>query len=217
MRSTLLIVLAAVVAAALVLPWDGVISHWAVAVHLGGDVRRTFETLQQYGDLGTLVLTGLIIWLLDPTRRRRLWDLALASGLTGLACLVLKILVGRPRPALAEPWGFLGPIERFPMPDGQGGQNWLHTWNLGVRGVSDLWSMPSSHTAAAMALSLFLVSIYPRLRPLAVAMVVIVGLGRLLTGAHYPSDLLAGAAVALLIAGPVVRGRWGVRVTGGRG
>jgi undecaprenyl-diphosphatase len=65
--------------------------------------------------------------------------------------------------------------------------------------------MPSSHTAAAMALSLYLIYAYPRLRPLAVAMVLVVGFGRVATGAHYPTDLVVGAAVGYLVSAPIVR------------
>lgn len=204
MRRRLLIAAILLALAALALPWDWPIHQQAArwATHLGGDVRRTLETLEQYGDFGTVVLTGVIIALLDPARRRRLWNLAAASLLTGLACLGLKIVFGRPRPLLGNPWGFVGPVGRYTLRDGQG----LHSWELSARSVADLWSMPSSHTAAAVALSLFLVFHYPRLRPLAIAMVLVVCAGRLLTGAHYLSDLFAGATVGYLVADPIVRG-----------
>jgi membrane-associated phospholipid phosphatase len=200
---------------ALLLPFDHAISQALSWRSTGGDLRRTLETLQQYGDVGTLTLVSAIIYLLDPARRRRLLDLYLAAGATALACLALKILIGRPRPdldkawsSLEKPWTFLGPTGMFPLRGPDGVIHFTHTWDLGHHGVSDLWSMPSSHTAAATALSLFLIHIYPRLRPFAIVMVLIVAFGRVATGAHYPSDLLAGALVGYLVARPIVRSAW---------
>src|SRR5690606_10701937 len=57
----------------------------------------------------------------------------------------------------------------------------------------------------------FLARLYPGLRGVAVALVVLVCCGRVAFGAHYPSDVLAGAAVGWGIGSAAFRGRWGVR------
>ncbi len=200
------------------LPFDGVVAQAASQVRLGGDVRRTLETLQQFGDLASLVIVGLIIWLQDAKRRAALLDLALAAGATGLLCFVAKILIGRPRPGLGEPYVFLLPWRTFDMPilwadPSQAPQVvTIHAWNLAGPRVSQLWSMPSSHTSAATALAIFLILTYPRLKPLALGMVIIVSLMRVLTTAHYPTDVVAGLLAGWLASWPVVSGQWGQRL-----
>ena len=59
--------------------------------------------------------------------------------------------------------------------------------------------MPSSHTAHAVVLGVFLARLYPPLKPMAVTLVVLVGVSRVLLGAHYPSDVVVGGAVAWVI------------------
>jgi membrane-associated phospholipid phosphatase len=200
---------------AVLLPCDGAVSGWFQKHAPGGDVRRSLEALQQYGDVGTILIVSAVVFLLDRERRLRLWDLYLASAATGLVCVALKMLVGRPRPQLGAPGTFLWPWGTYPLPaPGHPAVSVAaHAWEVGRHGAQ-LWSMPSSHTAAAMALSLYLIHVYPRLRPLAVAMVLLVGCGRVITGAHYPTDLIVGAAVGYLVSAPLIRREAGTRLVG---
>ena len=64
----------------------------------------------------------------------------------------------------------------------------------------DRFSFPSGHTLHAVAFSLVLLSYYPQLYWLAVPFTVLVALSRVVLGLHYPSDVLAGAAIGSLIA-----------------
>ena len=80
----------------------------------------------------------------------------------------------------------------------------------GVDLLIDGFSMPSGHSAssAAFAVSLLVVITHPRLRRVALVVlplfVLLVGVSRVVLGAHYPSDVLAGfcsgAGAALLVA-----------------
>ena len=56
------------------------------------------EAWQQYGAIGSLLFTALLVWQMDPPRRVRLWDMAMAIGVVGAAVMVLKVLIGRARP-----------------------------------------------------------------------------------------------------------------------
>jgi len=187
---------------------DGSVSRgasWA-REHLGGDIKRELEAIQQFGAVGSMVLVAVVIALLDPLRRRRLWDLVIATATTAAVVQPMKILVGRPRPKFDDPLVVLGPMGRYRVSDEVGAR---HAWEIGSGISSDLWSMPSSHTAHAVVLGVFLVGLYPRLRPLVVGLVVIVGLSRVLFGAHYPSDVVAGGVVAWVIAQWVMQRRSG--------
>ena len=188
-------------------PLDGYLQPWLHAKNLGGDVRRSLETLQQFGDLSTLVLTALFIWLLDPPRRVRLLDLFAAALAVVIVCNLFKMGLGRPRPALADPWTLVLPWQTYFLPQGVQGVEQLvatHAWQLGERGIARLWSLPSSHTAAAVVLAVFLLQYYPRLKPLLIGLVTLVAMARVILGAHYPSDVVAGAMLAYPVASSLV-------------
>ncbi len=222
--------LIAVPAGLLVMPLDGPLTALARAltnrdnlVHLGGDVVRVLDTLQEYGGLASLVLVAAVIWLLDPGNRRRLADLAVAAALSGVLVPIIKMLVGRPRPrpAMAEiysPGSFLGPFGSAPLGPDIGVR---HAWEFWSPGISNLQSMPSAHTASAAVLSVFLFTLYPRLKPLVITMVIVVALCRVLFTAHWASDVIIGAGVGVAIAQVVMargsaRGGWGCRLLDAR-
>lgn len=217
-----LIALAAGLAAALlVYPFDGPISRAARSAYqspgLGGDLRRAIETLQQFGDLPTTLLLAAVIWLLDPTRRRRLLDLLAAFLLNGLACQLLKMALGRPRPSLNDPATIPGPFGAYPLgvdtaPDGSSIPLGVrHGWELTAPDISSLWSMPSSHTATAAAVGTALLVLYPRLRGLIVPLIALVACARVLVGAHWLSDTLVGAGIGVAIGWLATTRYWGTR------
>ena len=113
------------------------------------------------------VVIGLVlVWL------RRWRDLAYGVVIVGVVWAVnplLKELVSRSRPELWPP-----PME-----------------------LSE-YTFPSGHAAntAALAAAVILIAWTTRLRTVAVvagvALVLVVGLGQLILGVHYPSDILAG-------------------------
>ncbi|MBI3302836.1 MAG: phosphatase PAP2 family protein [Deltaproteobacteria bacterium] len=198
--------------AATVFPFDGVISKSMKDFQLAPDLRSELEALQQYGALSTMVVGIAIIWLVDPERRRRLLDWLAAAALTSLTCTAVKICIGRPRPKFDDPATFLGLWDTYPLTLKAGVTVLRHSWELVGRQPWDLWSMPSSHTALAAVMSVFLVALYPRLRPFGIVMVVLVGSCRVLFREHYPTDVIVGAAVGQLIARQVITACWGTRV-----
>lgn len=202
-------VCAAVAALGLVLmPLDPAVARWAGGLRQSGDLWQELRAFQQYGQGGSIVLGVVLIWLLDPARRRRLLDWGAAALVVWAVVFPMKTLIGRPRPRLNDPYGFLWPWGTWDF-GGDVGQR--HAWEVGAGISSDLWSMPSSHAAFAAVMSVFLIALYPRLRWFGVFIVGLVGAGRVLFGAHYLSDVLIGAALAWLLATLAVGGFWGVR------
>src|SRR5260221_892502 len=65
----------------------------------------------------------------------------------------------------------------------------------------DAFSFPSGHTLHAVAFTLVATAHYPTLAWLLVPFSVLVAMSRLILGLHYPSDVLAGAALGALVAG----------------
>lgn len=200
----------------LVQPYDGPLNAWATqfaASTLKGDLRRELFAWQQYGQGVAIAVVALAIALVDVRNRFRLWDLALAVVLAKVTVQLAKMLIGRPRPreVFNDPHTFLGPWGQYPIfKDGQ----WrlVHAWDTSSGAGSDLWAMPSSHTMFAFVLSVFLAHVYPPLRPLVFALAVIVGVGRVLFDAHWPSDVIVGAAAGIAVGGVVVGQSWGCRL-----
>ena len=72
--------------------------------------------------------------------------------------------------------------------------------------------MPSSHTSAAVVLSVFVALLWPRLGWFALVMVVLVALSRVVFTAHWLGDVVVGAIIGSLLSYPIIRGFWGVRL-----
>lgn len=129
------------------------------------------------GDGGLLFIAATALLLLLPKTRKA--GLAAALGLVFsllFTNLLLKNLIQRPRP-----WETAA---------------FLH--NLVTETDT---SFPSGHTSAAFAFALALTrsdTARRRLKIAAVAVAVLMALSRLYVGAHYPTDVLAGALVGSL-------------------
>ncbi len=159
---------------------------------------RLFAEGAYWAGLGSVQIGAAIIWMVAAKRYQAQAELyhgaaALASVLVaGLLTQVVKHLVGRARPRAAlPPWEHFGPSFD-----------------------SDMHSFPSGHTATSFALAAVLASRFPRWAWLFYLVAALVGLGRVASGSHYPSDVLAGAllglGVGLVLAG-MARRRIGER------
>lgn len=138
---------------------------------------------------GLLVLAAALAWA--GWRARTVAAAALAGAGTVLAYLVseaAKLVVDEERPCRA--FGELATWVRCPPPGD--------------------WSFPSNHATVAGALAAGVVLLAPRLAVVAVPAALVVAGMRVVTGVHYPHDVLAGlllgAAVTVAVAGPP-RGR----------
>jgi membrane-associated phospholipid phosphatase len=197
---------------AVVFPFDGAISSSITALHLSKDLQGELKVLQQYGALSTMVVAMVLIGLLDPARRRSLFDWGTAVVVNSLARTVMKVTLGRPRPKFGDPMTFLEFWKMVAVPFMENGSMAQHAWSLAQHHPWRFWSMPSGHTAAAAVMSVFLVHWYPRLRPFGIGMVVLVGVCRIMLKEHYPTDVLVGAVLGGGIARHVITAGWGDRV-----
>jgi undecaprenyl-diphosphatase len=146
-----------------------------------------FEVITDFGRSGWILIPAGVLFIaaaaaatprLDRMSRGVLAALAVrlgyvfvAVGAPGLVFSILKRWIGRFRPSEH------GPFAYDPL-----------SWQ------SEYASLPSGHTVTAFAALVAIGAIFPRARPVLWAFALLIGLSRVVVMAHYPSDVIAGAA-----------------------
>jgi membrane-associated phospholipid phosphatase len=133
-----------------------------------------------------VAVAAFALWLLARPGAERRWKLASASALASGA---LGLLVNQ---VIAKGWHRARPFAAHPSE---------HVW--GSRSHDP--SFPSDHASAAFGIA-FAVFLFDRLvGALFLAAASLIAAGRVVVGAHYPADVLAGCAVGIACAIVVVR------------
>jgi undecaprenyl-diphosphatase len=127
--------------------------------------------------VGIVAAWFLIGWGLGrPTERRGAVLALLAAGGALLVNQALIRIWDRPRPFIAHP----------------------HTVHVLVSRSTDS-SFPSDHAAASIAIAVAVLLLHRRLGLVVLAVALLVCYSRVYVGAHYPGDVLAGAAIGLAV------------------
>jgi len=189
--SSLWIFAATIVLVVALVPFDPLISERAQG--LPGAIVAFNERITDFGTFrwmiygsGVLVVLGYVAYRIgrNETARgktRTAWRLpfyffATTAATSALVHLV-KLLVGRARPELFSEYG---------------------AYSLTPFAYDDLFSsFPSGHSAAVGAFFGAFSMLVPRLRPLFLAGALLIGVSRVVVGAHYPSDVAAGLLLGL--------------------
>lgn len=119
-----------------------------------------------------------------------------------IACRVLPMLIGRPRPTFADPSYFISPFGQYPLSPEAGIR---HAWEFWIPGISSIWSMPSREVAYAFFAVVTIADARPAWRPALRLFAALFALASLASGQHYPSDAIIGAAIGAAIARTVMR------------
>jgi undecaprenyl-diphosphatase len=162
---------------------DDRIAVW-VATHRVGFLNDVFVGLGTVDKLGLVwVLAAIAIGLTLGFGVRRTVLLALIVGLTTFAAdsasFGVKDLTSRPRPFEAHPQ--IHPLY-----------------------VVHSSSFPAGHAATAFAGAILLAFIAPRAAPVLLSVAALIGFSRVYVGVHYPTDVLAGAAIGAAVGGIAV-------------
>ena len=111
------------------------------------------------------------------------WFSILSHCSAGLVVTIVKRLIGRARPLVG---GSIDPFLYLPL-----------GWNV------EYASLPSGHATDAFAAAMAIGALWPKTRPLMWTYAAMIAVSRVALTAHFPSDVLAGAAVGVLGAGLV--------------
>lgn len=136
--------------------------------------RRTVRAISRTADGPLYILFGLTVLLLDGSRGQDFFTTAVcAYGLEVVLYLLFKNTIKRDRPSVS--------LDHF------------DAWIV----PSDKFSFPSGHTAAAFVFACMVANFYPDFALVTLIWAVLVGLSRVIQGVHYPSDIIAGAALGI--------------------
>ncbi|HWU36004.1 MAG TPA: phosphatase PAP2 family protein, partial [Candidatus Acidoferrum sp.] len=146
--------------------------HWPALLSL-----MQLFTWIGYGaiDIGILLTIALAGWWQGKTdvRTQGLWGAGTVAA-AGVMDQMVKHVACRARPSAPEAGLFFAKFPCFP-------------------GRYAYASFPSGHATTAFAAAIILGFMYPRQAGVFMGVAVVVGLSRVLLGAHFPSDVLAGA------------------------
>jgi undecaprenyl-diphosphatase len=142
------------------------------------DFARALESVAPL--LFAVLLAGLFLargkWR-SRNARHGVVAAALSAGLALTLAKVISELVARQRPFVDHP----------------------HTAHLFIAHARD-YGFPSDHASGAFAIAVALLLRHRRAGVLALVMATLIGLGRVMIGVHYPSDILGGALLGTLCA-----------------
>lgn len=158
-------------------------------------VKTVFLKITQLGESGWIfALSAAVIFISLLARGRGLgarMDAALGllagraffilgvNAVAGLVSLALKMTFGRARPRLYDSFGP------------------FHFDMFSVK--SSVLSFPSGHSVTAFATATALAFMAPRAGKALILLAALIGLSRVVTGAHYPSDVIAGMAIGVAV------------------
>lgn len=108
----------------------------------------------------------------------RLMFIFLAIGVPGLFVTIVKRMIGRARPSLTEVAG--DPFSYMPF-----------AWKAAYAG------MPSGHATTAFASAIAIGALWPNARWIVWIYAAVIAVSRVAVTAHYPSDVIVGAAVGI--------------------
>ncbi|HEX4114188.1 MAG TPA: phosphatase PAP2 family protein [Stellaceae bacterium] len=163
--------------------YDRPVAIWAHG--LSPRIHHLFAFITQFGEsYGWLILSvvAFFVFYFIVRRRHYAWQVAFVFvnvAASGIVVDIVKVIFARARPTLL-------------FSDGVYGFTWFAT-------RSDHWSFPSGHAATVSSLALSLTTMWPRGWPIWWLAAALILASRIVINAHYPSDLLGGFYVALLV------------------
>ena len=172
------------------LPFDVSIAKAMLNDVTPGELRGLLARGEVFGHAYGMAAIAFTIYLLSPKNRLVVPRLILNCLTAGLTADLLKLAVWRVRPRSNYSWEansdtFLGTI--FTAND----------WNWAQLLDSNRHSLPSAHTAVAVAFAISLAKLFPEARWWFAVLALLCALNRIDGGAHFPSDVFWGAAVGI--------------------
>lgn len=173
------------------LPYDLRLVRWTRHLEMNSELCQLLMFTESFAHgLGVLVIL-LTCAVLIHGQRRKVWLVAGMAFAAGGTADLLKLIVHRTRPSLAE--GVVHITDTF-VGIGFTGNDAARVWDYLHQ------SFPSAHTATAFALAAGLGWLLGRAHGYFFCLALLSSLQRIVTGAHFPSDVLFGAGMGVFMA-----------------
>ena len=184
--------IAAGVACPLTMQFDRVVSNYLRGMDLPGDVQKAISLSEAFAHGFGVFAIMLSIFVIAIDKRRLVLVAILITAISGVTANILKATVVRVRPhaeglqvAGDSPLDATNAVERS-------------YWDSRQR------SFPSGHAATAWGLAIGLSLVFWRGWWIFAMLATLACVQRIESGAHYPSDVFAGMAIAFLLAACIV-------------
>jgi membrane-associated phospholipid phosphatase len=146
----------------------------------------SFFSAVEKASIPVMVIATVVLWLFARPGGNRKWKLTAGSGLTAAALALavnaaVHVIHDRPRPYESHP-------------------ALRHPWSQSTDA-----SFPSDHASASLAIAFTVLAFDTGVGIVFLAAALLIAIGRVFIGAHYPGDILASLVVALVSAFVVVR------------
>lgn len=169
--------------------WDLEISRLATSIKIPGDLRKGIHLSEAFAHFsGVVVILGTLL-IVDIKNRARLIQACLLVTTSGVVSNAAKYIIPRYRPHS---------LDQASIPIQSSWETWGVPWS-GSWFEEAVRSFPSGHSATAVALAIALSWIYPRGRWVFAVLAFMACLQRLVSGAHFLSDIMAGSDIAVLV------------------
>lgn len=182
------------IAGVAIFPWDFVLSERLSLANLPGDLARCIELSEFFAHGFGITVILFTAWLLDPASRPLLWRVVAAVILTTIVIHAIKFSVLRVRPMELRDRGIVVQSS-FLLADDADERSRIRDELID----SELQSFPSGHSGSVAALAVGLACVYPRGRWWFLILANLACFQRVAVYAHWPSDVLVGAGLGVLI------------------
>ena len=190
-------------AACAVLPYDVWLTHPDRLSFLSGDMIRITRLCELFAHGFGVFVVAVGIYALAPKARVAIPRVVVCAFWPGLVAHFLKLQVARFRPISyfdAESQA------NFPSDLTATWIGWLRNWDLNT--IYAQQSFPSAHTATVWGFAIGMIWAFPRGKYLFIFLATMASIQRVVEHAHWPSDVLIGAAVGILCGGALQQ-NWG--------
>jgi membrane-associated phospholipid phosphatase len=189
-----LLVIVALLAAAAPLAFfvDVPLAAWAKEYGPPGDLKHVVRLSEVFAHGSGVFLILLAVLALESRSWRVLPRLTIGAYGAGTLADILKLVLARQRPKTFD-------LNLTVWDSFQGLFAWRDADSLQAALKHDIQSFPSAHAATAAGLACALSRLYPRAAWCFATLTALACFQRIVAGAHYLSDVLAGAAIGVLV------------------
>lgn len=192
------------VAAYSIVPFDGWLTHPDRHAFVAGDVIRISILSELFAHGFGVFVVAVGIYMLAPKSRVTIPRIVVCAFWPGLVANFLKFQIARVRPIQ---YFDASSQANFPSDSWATWLGWFYNCDLNRYYAHQ--SFPSAHAATVWGLAIAMIWAFPRGKYLFIFIASLASIQRVISYAHWPSDVLAGVAVGILCGGALQQ-NWGL-------